>query len=44
LYRFRGYTPAGRLAVETAVLCSYHRELLWAWWQGRAGMPAITAP
>lgn len=42
LYRLRGYTAAGRLEAEKAVLCSHHRGLVWAAWQGQFRMPAIT--
>ena len=43
LYRLRGYTAAGRLEAETAPLCSHHRGLIWAAWQGQYRMPAITS-
>jgi hypothetical protein len=41
-YRLRGYTPGGHLVAETAALCSHHRGLIWAAWQGQFRMPAIT--
>lgn len=43
LYRLRGYDARGRLVAETAALCAHHKGLAWAVWQGRFGMPAITA-
>ena len=42
LYRLRGYTAAGRLEAETAALCGHCRGLVWAAWQSRFGMAAIT--
>ncbi len=41
-YRLRGYTATGNLIAETAVLCTHCRGLVWAAWQSRFSMPAIT--
>jgi hypothetical protein len=42
LYRFRGYTVTGHLVAEHAALCRHHQGLVWAMWQSRFGLPAMT--